>query len=170
MLASVRSMRTDSVAYCTQCLRAVLHGAMRVYLLRFLDVPPARLPGEEGDGLDDLPADAAVLRQGFLDALDRHGSVELAARHVALHLTLGHDPAGLVARFAQAVLCEDAGFHSYQMLEAGVAQFREWGATREGARILIAAARYLAAHSPTERSEAQTAVVAHKLARGQRLY
>jgi hypothetical protein len=153
-----------------ECLRAVLHGAMRVYLLRFLNVPPAQLPGEDGDGLDDLPADAAALGQGFLDALDRHGSIQLAARYVARHLALGHDPGALVATFAQAVLREDAGFHSYQMLEASVAQFREWGPTREGRRILIAAARYLAAHSPTERSDLQTAIVAHKLARGERLY
>lgn len=153
-----------------QCLRAVLQGAMRVYLLRFLNVPPAQLPGEDGDRLDDLPSDAAALAQGFLDALDRHGSAELAARHVARHLALGHDPGALVATLAQAVLREDAGFHSYQMLEAGVAQFRDWGATREGRHILIAATRYLAAHSPTERSEVQTAVVAHKLARGERLY
>ncbi len=152
------------------CLRAVLHGAMRVYLLRFLNVPPAQLPGEDGDRLDDLPSDTAALAQGFLDALDRHGSAELAARHVARHFALGHDPGALVATLAQAVLREDAGFHSYQMLEAGVAQFRAWGATREGARILIAVARYLAAHSPTERSEVQTAIVAHKLARGERLY
>jgi hypothetical protein len=160
----------DGRAPTAQCLRAVLHGAMRVYLLRFLNVPPAQLPGEDGDRLDDLPADAAALGQGFLDALDRHGSVELAARHVARHFALGHDPGGLIATFAQVVLREDAGFHSDQMLEASVAQFREWGATREGRRILIAAARYLAAHSPTERSDLQTAVVAHKLARGERLY
>ncbi len=160
----------DGRASTAQCLRAVLHGAMRVYLLRFLNVPPAQLPGEDGDGLDDLPSDAAALGQGFLDALDRHGSIHLAARHVARHLALGHDPGALVATLAQAVLREDAGFHSYQMLEASVAQFREWGPTREGARILIAAARYLAAHSPTERGDLQTAVVAHKLARGEKLY
>ncbi|MDZ5454974.1 Rieske (2Fe-2S) protein [Azohydromonas lata] len=153
-----------------QCLRAVLHGAVRVYLLRFLNVPPAQLPGEDGDRLDDLPSDAAALGQGFLDALDRHGSTELAARHVARHFALSHDFGALVATLAQAVLREDAGFHSYQMLEAGVAQFREWGPTREGRHILIAAARYLAAHSPTERSDLQTAVVAHKLARGEKLY
>jgi nitrite reductase/ring-hydroxylating ferredoxin subunit len=153
-----------------QCLRAVLHGAMHVYLLRFLNVPPAQLPGEDGDRLDDLPANAQSLGQGFLDALDRHGSIELAARYVARYLGLGHDPGALVATFAQAVLREDAGFHSYQMLEASVAQFREWGATREGTHILIAAARYLAAHSPTERGDLQTAIVARKLARGERLY
>ena len=36
---------------------AVLHGAMALYLTRYLNVPPARIPGEDGDQLDDLPAD-----------------------------------------------------------------------------------------------------------------
>ena len=38
------------------------------------------------------------------------------------------------------------------MLEAGVTQYRAWGNTNEGRHILIAVARYLAAHSPTERA------------------
>jgi len=38
------------------------------------------------------------------------------------------------------------------MLEAGVRQFGAWGDTDEGRHILIAVARYLAAHSPTERA------------------
>jgi hypothetical protein len=39
---------------------------------------------------------------------------------------------------AHAVLREDAGFHAYQMLEAGVRQFREWGDGDQGGHILIA--------------------------------
>jgi nitrite reductase/ring-hydroxylating ferredoxin subunit len=163
-------LERGGLAPTAESLRAVLHGAMQVYLLRFLNVPPARVPGEDGDRLDDLPADAAALVRGILDALDRHGSVDVAARRVARYLDLGHDAGALVATLADAVLREDAGFHSIQMLEASVSQFREWGTTREGRRILIAAARYLAAHSPTERGELQTAIVARKLAREERLY
>jgi hypothetical protein len=143
---------------------------MHVYLLRFLNVPPARLPGEGEDRLDDLPTDTDALERGFLDALDRHGGVEMAARHLARHLTLGHDAEALLATLVRAVLREDAGFHSYQMLEASIAQFRDWGPTPEGRRILYAAARYLAAHSPTERADLQTAAVARKLARGEKLF
>jgi hypothetical protein len=64
------------------------------------------------------------------------------------------------------VLREDAGFHTYQMLEAGVRQFTAWGNSDEGRRILIAMARYLAAHSPTERAALQTADIAQRLMRG----
>ncbi len=153
-----------------ELLRGVIHGAMRLYLLRFLNVPPARLPGEAGDRLDDLPSDREALRDAFLLALDRQGSVRDAGRLVARYLTL-HLPADpLIATLAHAVLREDADFHTYQMLEAGVRQYREWGECDEGRHILIAVARYLAAHSPTERAQLQTAMVARRLSLGQALY
>jgi hypothetical protein len=56
------------------------------------------------------------------------------------------------------------------MLEAGVRQFEEWGNTGEGRHILIAVARYLAAHSPTERAGLQTADIARRLMRGAELH
>ncbi len=56
------------------------------------------------------------------------------------------------------------------MLEAGVRQYREWGESEPGRHILIAAARYLAAHSPTERAQLQTAMVARRLSRGESVH
>jgi hypothetical protein len=44
----------------------------------------------------------------------------------------------LITTLARALLREDAGFHAYQMLEAGVRQFTAWGDTDEGRHILIA--------------------------------
>jgi hypothetical protein len=76
----------------------------------------------------------------------------------------------LMATLALAVLREDAGFHPYQMLEAGVRQFVVWGGTDEGRHILIAIARYLAAHSPTERATLQTADIPRRLMRGGELH
>jgi hypothetical protein len=67
-------------------------------------------------------------------------------------------------------LREDADFHTYQILEAGARQYREWGEGDEGRHILIAVARYLAAHSPTERAQLQTATVAQRLSRGEALH
>ena len=67
-------------------------------------------------------------------------------------------------------LREDAGFHAYQMLEAGVRQFIAWGDTDEGRHILIAVVRYLAAHSPTGRAALQTADIARRLMRGSELH
>jgi hypothetical protein len=68
------------------------------------------------------------------------------------------------------VLREDADFHTFQMLEAAVRQYREWGDTREGRNILIALARYSAAHAPTQRAALQTAEIAMKLDRGKVLH
>ena len=53
---------------------------------------------------------------------------------------------------AHALLCEDAGFHAYQIFEAGVRQFHEWADPEPKRHIMIAVVRYLAAHSPTERA------------------
>ena len=153
-----------------ELLRGVIHGAMRLYLIRFLNVPPARLPGEAGDRLDDLPDDREALCDAFLQALDRQGSVRDAGRLVARYLTLRHPADQLITTLAHAVLREDADFHTYQMLEAGVRQYREWGDCDEGRHILIAVARYLAAHSPTERAQLQTAMVARRLSLGQALH
>jgi len=150
--------------------RGVLHGAMALYLTRYLNVPPARIPGDDGEQLDDLPADVEKIRAALLDAFDRQRQVDLAARLVARHLKLGHSPHSLIATLAHAVLREDAGFHAYQMLEAGVRQFTIWGNTEEGRHILIAVARYLAAHSPTERAALQTADIARRLMRGGELH
>jgi nitrite reductase/ring-hydroxylating ferredoxin subunit len=153
-----------------QLLRGVFHGAMQVYLIRFLNVPPARLPGEGDDQLDDLPRDGDELRDAFLAALDRQGAVRAAGRLVARYLMLGHSLEPMIATLTRAVLREDAEFHTYQMLEAGVQQYRQWGDTAAGRHILIAVARYIAAHSPTERAQLQTAMVARRLSLGEAVH
>jgi nitrite reductase/ring-hydroxylating ferredoxin subunit len=162
--------RIGTAADGVAAVRAVLHGAMALYLTRYLNVPPARIPGENGEHLDDLPADADTILATLLDAFDRQRQVDLAARLVARHLSLGHSPQALIATLARAALREDAGFHAYQMLEAGVRQFTAWGNTDASRHILIAVARYLAAHSPTERAALQTAEIARRLMLGAELH
>jgi nitrite reductase/ring-hydroxylating ferredoxin subunit len=153
-----------------EAMRAILHGAMALYLARYLNVPPSRIPGDGDDRLNDLPADSEALCVALLDAFDRQRQVDRAARLVARYLILGYSPKPLITTLARALLREDAGFHAYQMLEAGVRQFHEWGHTSEGRHILIAVARYLAAHSPTERAALQTADIARRLMRGSEVH
>ena len=148
-------------------VRGVYHGAMTVYLDRFLNIPPARLPGE--GALDALPREAPVLRARLLEAMDRQQQVEPAAQLVARYLGLGHDPAPLIATLGHALLREDAGFHTFQNYEAALAQYREWDGV-EGHHILIALARFLAAHAPTPRAHHQTATIARRLHRKVRIY
>jgi nitrite reductase/ring-hydroxylating ferredoxin subunit len=151
-------------------LRGVFQGAMALYLTRFLNQPPARLPGERGESLDDLPADAGAICRALLDAFDRQQQVNPSARLVARYLQLGHPDERLIATLGHALLREDADFHTYQMFEAGLRQYRQWAGTAEGRNILIAVTRYLAAHAPTERARFQTANIARRLHRGERLY
>ena len=145
----------------SEALRGVYHGAMAIYLERFLNVPPARTP----DAGEALPRAADDLCAALLEALDRHRQVDGGARIVARYLALGHDPARLIATLGHALLREDAGFHCFQMYEAGVRQFHEWNGAPEGHDILIAVTRYLAAHAPTERARFQTADIARRLHR-----
>jgi hypothetical protein len=143
---------------------------MALYLARYLNVPAAAVPGEAHDRLDDLPATAGEICATLLEAFDRQQQVDVAARLVARYLLLDHSPDALIATLAQALLREDAGFHAFQMLEGGVRQFPEWGSTAQGRHVLIAVARYLAAHSPTERALLQTADIARRLMRGGELH
>jgi hypothetical protein len=70
------------------------------------------------------------------------------------------------------VLREDAGFHEYQELEAGLRQYATLKPTRPLAarRALVAAARYIAAHCPTSRALGQTYRIALRLQRGEELF
>ena len=171
-----QGMKRISPQASANVLRGVFHGAISVYLDRFLNVPPARLPGERGDSFDDEPTDAEELREKFLAVLDTQQKVDEAARIVARYVSLGHPIEPLVATLTRAVVREDADFHTFQMLEAGVNQYEEWrrgpghAGAEEGKNILVAIARYLAAHSPTQRAQLQTAQIALRLHRGEAIY
>jgi hypothetical protein len=97
------------------CLRAAFHGALAVYLDRYLNVPPARLP--DGDARVPPPVE---LRRTFLDACDRQQQVAEAARLAASCLSAGHRSAEFIALLGHALLREDAGFHMVQNLQAAV--------------------------------------------------
>jgi hypothetical protein len=144
------------------CLRAAIHGALAVYLNRYLNVPLSRLP--RGD--DSATLAPAELRHAFLDACDRQQQVAEAARLAAHHFAAGYRPADFIALLGHALLREDAGFHMIQNLQAAARQYLAWQDDPEAAPILIAAARYLAAHSPTSRARYQTAQIARRLMRG----
>ncbi len=160
----------EHVADYIEASRAVLHGALAVYLIRYLNVPPARLPAAGDDRLESMPSTIEEIRSALLDAFERQHQIDAAAHLVMRHLTLGHPPDLIISALAHALLREDAGFHAFQMFDAGVRQFGEWGNTEPGRHILVAVARYLAAHSPTERSWLQTADIAARLARGDQLH
>ena len=151
-----------------ELLRGVYHAAMRLYLDRFLNTPAARLPEERPGKLAALPTDASALLVELRDLFDREQQIETAGLVVHRYLSLDHDPAPLIAELGHLLLREDGEFHSYQMLEAGVALHSELAPEdpAAAARVLVAVARYLAAHAPTSRAMLQTAKTARRLRRG----
>jgi len=158
-----------------ELLRGVFDAAMSVYLDRFLNVPPVRMPepeagasklaGEEGER---MLADLAAL-------LDRQQQVNEAGRLVAHYLYSGGNADRLIAALGRALLREDRNFHTIQMVEAAARQFTDLrrsadGGAPDGVPVLVAAARYLAAHAPTVRAQGQTYRIAQRLHRGERLF
>jgi hypothetical protein len=134
--------------------RGVLDAAMSVHLDRFLNVPATRLP-EHGDGhgvLTELPL-----------LLDKQQQVDEAGKLVASYTG---EPDELIATLGACLLREDRNFHTIQCVEAAVRQHELLGDTLP----LIAAARYLAAHAPTDRAQRQTYEIARRLHRGEKLY
>jgi nitrite reductase/ring-hydroxylating ferredoxin subunit len=150
--------------------RGIFHGAMKLYLDRFLNMPAARLPRDSD--VPELPDTADALLQAFDTLLDREQQVNQAGALAYRYMRLGHDPEALLRTFGHVLLREDAEFHSYQMLEAGMRQYRALAADRPQAAqaVLIAIARYLAAHAPTSRAMLQTARSAMRLQRGEELF
>ncbi|HEY0396832.1 MAG TPA: Rieske (2Fe-2S) protein, partial [Acidimicrobiia bacterium] len=140
------------------------HGALRVYLDRFLNIPAARLPGPPPPG---GPVDLGGLQACW----DQEGRVDEAGALVYRHLACGGDPARVIALLGRALLTEDAEFHWYQTYEAAVRQYQAWPAgSEEGALILAGTARFLAAHTPTRRELSQVVTIATRLRRGEALF
>ena len=131
-----------------------------MFIDRFLNVPPARLPaGEQGD-LADLQA-----------CWDGQGEIDRAGAIVAGHLRGGGRRGDVVAELGRALLAEDAEFHWFQTVEAAARQAFAWPeGSEESTLILAGAARFLAAHTPTRRELAQVVRIAVRLRRGEELF
>ena len=83
--------------------------------------------------------------------LNQRHEVNAASQLVVQFVGSGGDPDRFLAVLGGLLLREDRDFHTIQTLEAA---FRQYGSLRgapAGTHMLIAAARYLAAHSPTMR-------------------
>ena len=148
-----------------ELLRGVFDAAMSVHLDRFLNVPPARLP--EPGGPAEAP-DGLLIE--LTELLDERQQVDAAGELVAHYLHGGGDPDRLLAVMGGLLLREDRNFHTIQAIEAAFSGYAHLRSTVAGTRVLVAAARYLAAHAPTMRSQGQTYDIARRLSRGEILY
>ena len=68
------------------------------------------------------------------------------------------------------LLREDRDFHTIQNVAAAFQQYEQLRQDEAGIHVLVAAARYLAAHTPTMRSQGQTYEMAERLHKGDRVY
>ena len=146
-------------------LRGVFDAAMSVYLDRFLNVPPVHLP-------EPRPAeDPEAILHDLPELLDRQQQVNEAGAMVARHLRSGGPAERLRAVLGTLLLREDRDFHTIQTVEAAFRLSAGLRETPEAAMtVLVAAARYLAAHAPTVRAQGQTYHIAQRLHRGERLF
>ena len=158
-------------APAAELMRGLFHGAMKLYLDRFLNMPATRLPDARDVSSGGDSGEEAALEE-LRQLLDVEQQVNPAGALVWRYLERGHAPDKMLGTLGHVLLREDGEFHSYQALEAGFALYKDLRATRPQAasRVLVAVARYLAAHSPTSRGMLQTARTALRLHRGEAIY
>jgi hypothetical protein len=148
-----------------ELLRGVFDGAMSVYLNRFLNVPPARIPEPK----DIIQKPENLLKQ-LAELLDRQQQVNEAGKLVAQYLYSAGKPQLLMAMLGKLMLRENRDFHVIQEIEAAFKQYYLLGGHKGAFHVLIAATRYLAAHAPTMRAQTQTYQIAYRLHKGERLF
>jgi nitrite reductase/ring-hydroxylating ferredoxin subunit len=147
-----------------ELLRGVFDAAMSAHLDRFLNVPAKRLP------VPEQGADPEALLMELPRLFDRQQQVDEAGQLVASYLSGEGDANRLVATLGAALCRENRNFHTIQCVEAAVRQHELLVGTDDAAVPLLAAARYLASHSTTTRSQRQTFDIARRLHRGEKLY
>ena len=148
-----------------ELLRGVFDVAMSIYLDRFLNMPPQRLP-------DAAPSSISAAEQldRMLEMVNSRQQVEESAQAVSGYLAGNGKPGDLMATMGRMLLREDANFHSFQIADAAFKQFEERQGTESGRHVMIGLSRFLAAHSPTPRAEGQTYQIALRLQRGEEIY
>jgi nitrite reductase/ring-hydroxylating ferredoxin subunit len=160
-----------------ELLRAVFDVAMSNYLNRFLNVPAVPLATENAEPFNNEGRESKYeyIMDRFLDTLDKRQQVNEVAKMVASSLSMQAEKE-LSTILVHALLREDRSFHTIQMLEAAFRQKAELERLQPldginmAAAVLIAAARYLAAHTPTARAQGQIYEIAWRLHQGGKLY
>ncbi len=148
-----------------ELLRGVFDAAMSIYLDRFLNIPAAKLPQPSGK-----QADPAQMLAAMPTLLDKQQQVNQAGGLVADYLDADGEPQRLLAMLGHLLLREDRDFHTIQTVEAAFKQYILLDQSPQAVNVLVAAARYLAAHAPTVRAQGQTYQIAQRLHRGDHLF
>jgi len=146
--------------------RGIFDAAMSIYLDRFLNIPAVKLPQPT-----EKVSNPAGLLEEYFDLLDQQQQVNQAGTLVAKYLYSDGDPHALMAMMGRLLLREDRNFHTIQCVEGAFQQFTlNQDHPQRASHFLIAAARYLAAHAPTMRSQGQTYQIARRFSRNEKLF
>jgi hypothetical protein len=169
--------------------RGIFDAAMGVYLNRFLNIPPAPIPNP------NVNSDITNIKQNMIEEklsvlLDKQQQVDAAAQLVADYCGYfsidNNNPESqlqkrqdlLMTSIGRLLLREDRSFHLIQMIEAAFRQYSILNSTLSSTKIrknkeyhfILAAVRYLAAHSPTMRSQTHTYQTAVQLSLGRNMF
>lgn len=153
-----------------ELIRAIYHGAVSIYLDRFLNIPVAKTLKISDTTKYSLETDE------LLQWLDKQQQVQPAAEWVLHYLQHQGDLDQLFNALGHAVLREDANFHTYQMYEAACVEFDIWNqestplAEKAKETLILALVRYLAAHAPTAREIPRVANIALRLYAGEKVF
>jgi hypothetical protein len=171
--------------------RGIFDAAMRVYLNRFLNIPPAPIPNPNGNSSSVNIEKQSTIEEKLSILLDKQQQVDLAAQFVAEYygsFLISNSSSSVsrqqqkqdhfIALIGRLLLREDRSFHLIQMLEAAFKQCFARNSTLssvymhniKGYHFILAAVRYLAAHSPTMRSQTHSYQTANQLSWGQNLF
>jgi nitrite reductase/ring-hydroxylating ferredoxin subunit len=187
--------------------RAVFDGAMRVYLNRFLNIPPASIPDSDRNfqrvsisNVSNVRQEQDAMTEEKLSTLlDKQQQVNAAGQLVAdffwSRTFTGNNNSSndnhefqleqerryfLMDLIGRLLIREDRSFHLIQMIEAALKQCSTINSTLSFSadhpqivkeyHFMLAAVRYLAAHSPSMRSQTHTYQTAVQLSLGQNLF
>lgn len=162
----------------SELIRGIFDAAMRIYLNRFLNISPAPIPNpnSNSDTIDSVEKQNRTEEELSM-LLDKQQQVEAVAQLIAHyygHLSTGNSNLfmNLIGRL---LLREDRSFHLIQMIEAALKQRSTFTSSTDRDKIkeyhfILAAVRYLAAHSPTMSSQTHTYQTAVQLSLGQNLF
>ena len=148
---------------------AIAQAALAVHADRFLNVPPAKLPDQDSE-MENLPSDPQEILEQLLLSFNGRSILGYADLLTVRYLRVGGSINRLVNAFTYATVREDFDFHCLQVLEAAVSQTKLWSEGPELEHLMVAVARSLSAHCPTQRRALSTAVIARRLHRGLALY
>jgi nitrite reductase/ring-hydroxylating ferredoxin subunit len=162
--------------------RGVFDAAMRIYLNRFLNIPPAPIPKPNSTfGTLNNNEKQTTVEEKLSTLLDKQQQVDAVAQLVADQY--GNNSTGNSNFFMNLIgtllLREDRSFHLIQMTEAALKQCSTINGSLSSSinkhkikeyHFILAAVRYLAAHSPTMRSQTHTYQTAVQPSLGQNLF